>query len=70
MKSKRIPSIRSSLVKLVAACLIPAIVMAAVLLYDDYQRSRARLVSESLDAARALMLAVDAEFLGAERTLR
>lgn len=70
LKSKRIPSIRSSLVKLVAACLIPAIVMAAVLLYDDYQRSRARLVSESLDAARALMLAVDAEFLGAERTLR
>lgn len=69
MKPKRIPSIRSGLTRLVAACLLPAIVMAAVLLHDDYQRSRARLVSDSLDAARALMLAVDGEFRSAERTL-
>lgn len=69
MNSQRIPSIRSGLARLVAACLIPAILMAAVLLHDDYQRSRARLVSDSLNAARALMLAVDGEFLGAERTL-
>ncbi|HQS89781.1 ATP-binding protein [Polaromonas sp.] len=69
MKSQRILSIRSGLARLVAACLIPAILMAAVLLHDDYQRSRARLVSDSLDAARALMLAVDGEFVGAERTL-
>ena len=52
-----------------AACLIPAIVLAAVLLHDDYQRSRARLVRDSLDAARALMLAVDGEFRSSERTL-
>ena len=69
MKPKRVPSIRAGLTRLVAACLIPAIVMAAVLLHDDYQRSRARLVSDSLDAARALMLAVDGEFRSAERTL-
>ena len=69
MKPKRTPTIRSGLARLVAACLIPAMVLAAVLLHDNYQRSRARLVSDSLDAARALMLAVDGEFRSAERTL-
>ena len=70
MQSKRIPSIRTGLVRLVAACLIPAIVMIALFLYADYQRSRQRLVNDSIEAARAVMLAVDGEFLGAERTLR
>ena len=70
MKSKRIPSIRTGLARLVAACLIPAIVVIALFFYADYQRSRQRLVHDSIEAARAVMLAVDGEFLGAERTLR
>ena len=46
MKRKRITSIRSSLAWLVAACLVPAMVMAALLLAYDYRRQRA-----ALDAA-------------------
>lgn len=70
MKSKSIPSIRSSLAGLVAACLIPAVLLAAVLLYYDYQRERARLERDLQTSARALVLAVDREFEGVERSLR
>ncbi|WP_395059941.1 ATP-binding protein [Polaromonas sp.] len=44
--------------------------MAAGLLYYDYQRARDQLVRDSLSSARALMLAVDREFEGVERSLR
>ncbi len=70
MRPRRIPSIRSWLSWLVAVCLIPALVIAAVLLYFGYQRERAELVRGALSDARALMLTVDREFGGVERTLR
>ena len=67
---KRVPSIRSSLAKLVAACLLPALIAAAVLLYYSYQRVRADLANDALAKANALMLTVDREFEGADRSLR
>jgi PAS domain S-box-containing protein len=70
LKPHRIPSIRSWLTRLVAICLIPALVIAAVFLYFSYQRERAELVRGALSEARALMLTVDREFGGVERTLR
>lgn len=70
MIHKRIPSFRSSLVKLVAACLLPTALVAAGLIYYDYQRARTQLVRDSLSFARALMLAVDSEFDGVEKSLR
>ncbi|MGC1172386.1 sensor histidine kinase [Polaromonas sp.] len=70
MKKTRITSIRSSLAWLVAACLVPAIVMAALLLTYDYRRQRAELVRDTVAHARALIHAVDREFAGAEMSLR
>ncbi|MEO8020246.1 ATP-binding protein [Polaromonas sp.] len=70
MKKTRITSIRSSLAWLVAACLFPATLTAALLLAYDYQRQRAELVRDTVAHARALMHAVDREFAGAEMSLR
>lgn len=70
LKAKRVTSIRSSLAWLVAGCLLPAIVMAAVLLTYDYQRQRAELVRDTLAHARAMMYLVDREFVGAEMSLQ
>jgi PAS domain S-box-containing protein len=67
---RRVPSIRSSLAKLVAACLLPALIAAAVLLYYSYQRVRADLANDALAKAHALMLNVDREFGGADQSLR
>jgi PAS domain S-box-containing protein len=67
---KRLPSIRSSLAKLVAACLLPALIVACILLYYSYQRARAELEGNALSQAQALMLKIDREFEGADRSLR
>jgi PAS domain S-box-containing protein len=67
---KRLPSIRSSLAKLVAACLLPALIVACVLMYYSYQRERGELERDALAKAQALMLQVDREFEGADRSLR
>ncbi len=58
------------MVWLVAACLVPAFVMAALLLAYDYQRQRAELVRNTIAHARSLMQALDREFTGAEMSLR
>lgn len=70
MIHKRIPSLRSSLVKLVAGCLLPTVLVAAGLVYYEYDRARTQLVRGALSSARALMLAVDSEFEGVEKSLR
>ncbi len=67
---RRIPSIRSSLTKLVAACLLPALVIAGLLLYYSYQRERAELERDAISKAHALMLRIDQDFERADRTLR
>lgn len=70
MKAKRATSIRSSLAWLVAGCLLPALVMAAVLLSYDYRRQRAELVRDTIAHARGMVYVVDREFAGAEMSLR
>jgi diguanylate cyclase (GGDEF)-like protein len=69
MKSNRIPTIRSRLALLVIACMIPASVMAAVLISQNYQRERARLVRDSIATARALTSAMDRELAGVQSAL-
>ena len=67
---KRLPSIRSSLAKLVAACLLPALLVACGLLYYSYQRERSELEQDALAKAQALMLTIDRDFEAADRSLR
>ncbi len=70
MKSASTTSIRVSLTWLVAACLLPAMVLTAVLLAYDYQRQRAELIRDTIAYARGLTHAVDREFSGVEMSLR
>ena len=69
MKSVRIPTIRSRLAWLVIACVIPASLMASVLISQNYQRERARLVRDSIATARALTSAMDRELAGVQSAL-
>lgn len=70
LKYRPAPSIRSRLILLVAILLVPAIIMAAVLVAYQYQVGRTRLLQDSTATARALMAAVDREFAGVEISLR
>ncbi len=69
MKPGRIPTIRSRLALLVIACVIPASLMAVVLISQNYQRERARLVRDSIATARALTSAIDRELAGVQSAL-
>jgi diguanylate cyclase (GGDEF)-like protein len=69
MKAKRIPTIRSRLILLVMACIVPAWLMAVGLLLHNYHQDRARLVQESMATARAVMSAVDRELAGAQAAM-
>lgn len=53
-----------SLAKLVAACVLPAIVMTAFLLFYNFQEERTALILNSTATARSLLAAVDGEFAG------
>jgi diguanylate cyclase (GGDEF)-like protein len=59
MKAGRNPTIRSRLILLVIACVIPASVMAVVLISYNYQREQGRLVRDSIATARAMGQAID-----------
>jgi hypothetical protein len=69
MKSSRVPTIRSTLALLVIACMIPASLVAAVLITYNYQRERSTLVRDSILTARALTSALDRELAGIESAL-
>jgi diguanylate cyclase (GGDEF)-like protein len=69
MKSGRIPTIRSRLALLVMASMIPASLMAVVLISYNYQREQARLVRDSIATARALTSAMDRELAGVQSAL-
>lgn len=68
--SRRVPSIRARLAWLVAACLLPAILLATLLLTNNYEQARHNVLSDSLATSRALLSAVDREFAAAEASLR
>lgn len=61
MKSGRIPTIRSRLVLLVFACVVPATLVAVALITYNYQRERVRLVRDSIATARTMVQEVDRE---------
>ncbi|HEY2228760.1 MAG TPA: cache domain-containing protein [Xanthobacteraceae bacterium] len=69
MRPKRIPTIRSRLILLVMACLIPATLMVVALLAYDYRQDRERLIEDSKATARAIMSAVDRDMAGMQATL-
>ena len=69
MKLFGTPSIRSRLTFLVVACIIPASIMAVMLVSYDYRLTRAGLVKNAEVAARATSLAIDSEFSIIESTL-
>lgn len=69
VKSASPPTIRSRLVLLVIACVIPASLMAVALIAYNYQQERARLVRDSIATARALTSAMDRELAGVQSAL-
>jgi diguanylate cyclase (GGDEF)-like protein len=69
MKTKRIPTIRSRLILLVLAYIIPASLMVVALISYNYHQDRARLVQESIATARAIMSAVDRELAGTQAAM-
>jgi signal transduction histidine kinase/AmiR/NasT family two-component response regulator len=55
---------------LVIACIVPAAVMAAFLIYESYQRERANAERDMIATARALMQTVDSEINGIHSILQ
>ena len=62
--------LRSHLIALVIAALLPVILFAGVMIYVSYQGQRANVERSMLDTARALSLAVDRELEASIRTLQ
>ena len=58
----RRPSVRTSLIALVASCLTPALLVSGYLVYNNYHEHRARLEADAVLQARRLAAALDREF--------
>ena len=69
MKTKHAPTIRSKLLLLVIACVVPAALMAVVLITYEYQRTRDQLSQTLLGTARAMMSGVDRDLASIESSL-
>ncbi|HEV7802624.1 MAG TPA: sensor domain-containing diguanylate cyclase [Burkholderiales bacterium] len=69
MTARRIPTIRSRLILLVLACIIPALLMVVALISYNYRQDRARLIQESMTTARAVMSAVDRDLAGMQSAM-
>lgn len=63
IRSKPMQSVRTLLFWLVLACLLPGVIVAAVLLVHQYQNSRTQLQKDMLQTARTLSLVVDKEIV-------
>jgi diguanylate cyclase (GGDEF)-like protein len=66
----RAHSIRASLIALVGACLTPALLVSAYLIYENYAAHRARLERDAVLQARSLAAALDRELSGVQSGLR
>jgi hypothetical protein len=65
-----VPRRAARLAFVVGACVVPATLIAILLIgYDYYHRERDRLMRDSMTTARALMAAVDAELAGVRSAL-
>jgi diguanylate cyclase (GGDEF)-like protein len=69
MKPKRSRSISSSLVLLVLSCILPALIIAALLIYNDYKAARTAFIRNALATAQANAQEVDREFSVVEAAL-
>ena len=69
MKYRHISSIRTRLAWLVAACLLPAFVVAGALVYAYYENENERIVRDSSASVLALTFAVDRELISVETAL-
>jgi diguanylate cyclase (GGDEF)-like protein len=69
MKAQHIPTIRSRLILLVLACLLPASLMVAALISHSYFRERAAMAETSMATARAMMSAMDRDLAGTQAGL-
>ncbi|WP_210191616.1 GGDEF domain-containing protein [Rhodomicrobium vannielii] len=64
-----LPTIRSRLIWLVLACIVPAALLVVGLIYYSSQKDRAAIVAVSIDTSRAIMSAVDRELVGVQAGL-
>jgi signal transduction histidine kinase len=64
--NKRPATVRSILLWLVLVCLFPGVIGSSAILYISYRSERAQLERDTIQTARALMQAVDAELTRAE----
>ena len=69
MKLRPVLTIRSRLMLLVMACIVPASLMVAALIGYDYFQGRSQLIRESIAMARATMSTVDSELAGTQTAL-
>lgn len=69
MKYRHLSSIRTRLAWLVAACLLPAFVVAGALVYAYYENEQEQIVRDSSASVLALTFAVDRELASVETTL-
>ena len=60
LQPKLLPSMRTLLLCLVFACLLPAMIGTGLLLYREYQNGQTQLQTQTLQTARALVQTVDA----------
>ena len=70
MTLRNSPSVRSRLLLLVVACIVPATLVSVSLIWYDYVRARDELINNSVLAARALATTLDREFALVESTLQ
>lgn len=64
------PSVRRVLTLLVAACILPIVVVLAVLIINFYRKEEARLVDNTLNHARHISAAADREVRGTQLALQ
>lgn len=69
MKIKRAPTIRSKLFLIVMACVVPASLMAILLIAHNYQQARSQLLFNSLGTARAMISVVDRDLATIESSM-
>lgn len=69
MKIKRAPTIRSKLFLIVMACVVPASLMATLLIAHNYQQARSQLLLNSLGTARAMISVVDRDLTSIESSM-
>lgn len=70
MRARSSSSIRTQLALLVMACVVPAAVMAAFLIFYDYQRARDQLIANSVATVHAMASVVDSDLSSITASLR